>query len=60
MGAMTACRGKVTGDKIEFEEYEVIEGDDLVEVPAKYNGKLTSPTQVWVGRRVCIELSWRF
>jgi len=42
--AQTKFRGSIAGDTIEFEEYEVLKGEDDVEVPMKYLGKISENT----------------
>eukprot|EP00027_Filamoeba_sp_ATCC50430_P006946 CAMPEP_0168558966 /NCGR_PEP_ID=MMETSP0413-20121227/10261_1 /TAXON_ID=136452 /ORGANISM="Filamoeba nolandi, Strain NC-AS-23-1" /LENGTH=489 /DNA_ID=CAMNT_0008590141 /DNA_START=40 /DNA_END=1509 /DNA_ORIENTATION=+ len=37
--ARTKFRGKINGNDITFEEYEVIKGEDDVEIPMKYSGQ---------------------
>src|SRR4051812_26468316 len=39
--AKTKFRGTITGDSISFEEYEAISGQDDVEIPMKYSGKVS-------------------
>jgi hypothetical protein len=42
--AKTKFKGIIKGDNLEFEEYEVISGQDDVEVPMKYHAKVSGNT----------------
>jgi len=50
--ATTKFKGLVEGDTIRFEEYEAITGEDEVQIPSNYVGKLTNDGNTLKGKIV--------
>jgi len=59
--AKTKVKGTITGDEVEFTEYEIIAGgEDSVEMPVTYNGKISGSTITGVVKETASGISGRF